>query len=354
MSDPSQGSGGPKRLWAGKRKALIPRPIGKQQDSLVKLSLLHADRSLPLLVRPAVRGVDLLAWASANKESIEAQLLTHGAILFRDFNLRSASDFESFIRAASGEPLEYHERSSPRTQVSGSIYTSTDHPPTQSIFLHNENSYQQAWPLRIFFFCVTSAVQGGETPLADCRRVYQRIAPAIRQRFLEKRWMYVRNFGKGFGLQWQTAFQTTDPAAVAEHCQKSGVGVEWRDANQLRTRAVRDAIATHPRTAELVWFNHATFFHVSTLSPDIRDSLLAEFSEEDLPANTYYGDGDRIEPDVLEELRRAYREEMISFAWKEGDVLMLDNMLVAHGRAPYVGPRKILVGMSELYDSRLK
>jgi hypothetical protein len=49
-------------------------------------------------------------------------------------------------------------------------------------------------------------------------------------------------------------------------------------------------------------------------------------------------------------VREAYRQETVTFPWQEGDILMLDNMLVAHGRSPFVGSRKIAVGMSETYS----
>jgi alpha-ketoglutarate-dependent taurine dioxygenase len=158
--------------------------------------------------------------------------------------------------------------------------------------------------------------------------------------------MYVRNFGDGFGLPWQSVFQTDDKTQVEEHCRKSGIQVEWKEGERLRTRAVRRAVATHPVSGERVWFNHATFFNVSTLAEKIRESLLEEFSEEELPTNTYYGDGTPIEPEVLDHLRACYHAETISFPWQQGDLLMLDNMMVAHGRAPYQGERQILVGMS--------
>jgi hypothetical protein len=97
----------------------------------------------------------------------------------------------------------------------------------------------------------------------------------------------------------------------------------------------------------MVWFNHAAFFHISTLEPSAQEVLLAGSGEEELPNNTYYGDGSPIEFSVLEEIREAYRRETVSFSWQEGDLLMLDNMLVAHGRNPYVGRRKILVAMAD-------
>jgi hypothetical protein len=92
---------------------------------------------------------------------------------------------------------------------------------------------------------------------------------------------------------------------------------------------------------------HATFFHISTLEPATRAALLSVLPEEDLPYNTYYGDGSPIEASVMDELRSAYLQETISFPWRRGDVLFLDHMLMAHGRAPYTGPRKVLVGMAD-------
>jgi alpha-ketoglutarate-dependent taurine dioxygenase len=301
---------------------------------------------LPLLAEPAGPGVDLAAWAAAHRDLLERELQRHGGILFRGFDLREPEDLEAVIRAVSNESLEYRERSSPRHAVKGNIYTSTDYPPSQPIFLHNENSYQKEWPLKIFFFCRQAPDKGGETPIADVRKVLARISPEIRDRFASRKWMYVRNFGDGLGLTWQNVFQTEDKEAIERHCRERGIETEWA-GDHLRTRAVRQAVARHPKTGEPVWFNHATFFHVSTLEPEVRFALLDEFDDGELPANTYYGDGSPIEPEVLDHLRAAYTAETVSFPWRQGDLLMLDNMLVAHGRAPYSGPRQILVGMAE-------
>lgn len=332
------------------RPASIRRkPLNVTREGLVTVEH-QTEGNLPLVMRPSVEDLDLATWVPSNRELIKTYLQKHGGILFRNFNISSPETFEQFVIACSDRMLPYRERSSPRTRINNNIYTSTDYPADQSIFLHNENSYQHTWPLKTFFFCLEPSAEGGETPIADCRKVFERIAPKIRQRFIEKGWMLVRNFGNGLSLTWQSVFQTEDKVAVEAYCREAGIETEWR-GDRLRTRQVRQAVAQHPMTGEMIWFNHATFFHVSTLEPSMREILLASLEEEDLPANTYYGDGSPIELSVLEEMREAYRRETVSFPWRKGDILMLDNMLVAHGRNPYVGRRRILVAMAEPFSA---
>lgn len=326
------------------------RAIGGSQESLIREELLHPGETLPLVIRPAVDGLDPLAWARGHRELVEERLQKHGAVLFRGFAIASVEAFHAFVEAAVGELMEYKERSSPRHEQGDRVYTSTDYPPSQKIFLHNEHSYARRFPMKLFFCCLTPAEEGGQTPIADTRRIFRRIPPSIRERFAEKGWMYVRNFGDGFGLPWQTVFQTSDPAEVEAYCARNDIQCEWKPGNRLRTRQVRPAKAVHPRTGEETWFNHATFFHVSTLPAEMRDGLLADFAEDDLPNNTYYGDGTPIEAETMESLRAAYREETVTFDWEKGDVLLVDNMLASHARESFRGARRVLVAMADPYE----
>jgi len=161
--------------------------------------------------------------------------------------------------------------------------------------------------------------------------------------------MYVRNYSDGVDLPWQTVFQTTDRSAVEDYCRSASIEFEWKDASHLRTRQIRPATAIHPVTGQAVWFNQAHLFHVSSLTPALRESLLSLVEETELPRNSYYGDGSAIEESVLDEIREVYRQSAVIFPWQQGDVLMLDNMLAAHGRMSYTGPRKVLVAMAESY-----
>ncbi|MGA9772073.1 MAG: TauD/TfdA family dioxygenase [Blastocatellia bacterium] len=342
MNSPGSGKPGIKKLPQSRRRA-----INLSRRELVTGDYFKTEQTLPLVLQPAVAEVDLSAWAEENRDFIESQLLRHGGLLFRNFALEAAEDFERFCISVSDNLIEYRERSSPRSRIMGRVYSSTDYPADQSIFLHNEHSYSLTFPLRLYFYCATPAQSGGETPLADTRRILTRIDPSVKAAFANKHWMYVRNFGDGFGLPWQTVFQTTEKRIVEEYCRKSGIEYEWKEGERLRTRQVRSATTMHPRTGEEAWFNHATFFHVSTLEAGIRDFVLSQFMEEDLPNNTYYGDGSRIENSVLDHLREVYLEELVTFPWQKGDVLLLDNILAAHARAPYEGSRKILVTMAD-------
>ena len=326
--------------------------VNLSYTKLIKATPLLSDKSLPFLLQPIVEGINLGTWTASNQELIATNIAKYGGILFRNFQITHVVDFEKFIETVCGDLLEYRDRSSPRSLIQGNIYTSTDYPANQSIFLHSENSYAATWPLKIFFYCVTPAQHGGETPIADTRKLYKQIDPKIRDRFIEKGVMYVRNFGDGFGLPWQTVFQTNNPSEVETFCCQNGIEFEWKQSNCLRTRQIRQAVATHPQTGEQVWFNHAAFFHISTLEPTIREALLAEFPEEDLPHNTYYGDGSPIEAAVLDEIRAIYQQETVIFPWQAGDILMLDNMLAAHGRMPFIGQRKVVVGMAEQLSSK--
>jgi alpha-ketoglutarate-dependent taurine dioxygenase len=336
-----------KRITPEARKSVrISRP------EPVVVEPLLAGSPMPLLVHATMKDANPCQWATENRQRIEDGLLQRGGILFRGFRVDGLADFQKFIETASGGLLKYTYRSTPRTELSHNIYTSTEYPASQEIPLHNENSYSRSWPMKLFFFCEKNAEEGGMTPIADSHQVFERIPAAIRESFMEKKVMYVRNYGGGADLPWQEVFQTQDQREVERFCDTAGIDYEWLDNGRLRTRQVCQSVARHPRTGRMVWFNQAHLFHVSSLDPKLSAAMLEVFKEEDLPRHSFYGDGTSIETSVLDEIREIYRQTQVAFPWQEGDILMLDNMAVAHGRTPYRGERKIRVGMTEPVDSR--
>jgi alpha-ketoglutarate-dependent taurine dioxygenase len=327
------------------------RAISTSDAELVQVEPPGPGRLAPV-VRPTHPDVDMVGWASTRREWLRSQLSAHGAVLFRGFAVPGVDAFERFVAAiCDGELLDYRYRSTPRTRVSGRVYTSTEYPSSQAIPLHNENSYARDWPMKLLFHAATVAPVGGETPIADSRRVLLRIDPEVRERFERHGVQYVRHYRPGLDLPWQTVFQTDDPAAVESFCRQQGIDVSWHDDASLTTRQVCQATARHPATGEDVWFNQAHLFHPSSLPSEVRDALVARVGEHGLPRDARFGDGRPIPVEQLDHVRAAYLAEQTTFGWEAGDVLALDNMLVAHGRTPYEGPRRVLVAMAELSSS---
>jgi hypothetical protein len=168
------------------------------------------------------------------------------------------------------------------------------------------------------------------------------LTPETKDKFLKKGVRYVRNISKGLGLSWEEVFQTTEKEKVEEECRQNGMTYKWESDDRLILTWNNKAIYDHPDTHEEIWFNHAFFFNKYTLS----EAYLAGFdSAEELPFNTYYGDGTEITREEIDEIRMAYDKATVKFPWIKGDVLFLDNMLMGHGRSPYKGDRKIIVSM---------
>ena len=287
------------------------------------------------------------------KRVVDQHLLRSGGILFRGFTGGQGKSelCQTFAQLFSRDLLSYEFGSTPRTDLGKGVYTATEYPAHQVIPLHNEQAYTLQWPLNIWFHCVTAAESGGETPIADSRRIYQKIPREIRERFDQKKLRYVRNYGNGLDLSWEQVFNTESRAQVEAYCRSHQIDWQWKDDGELRTQQRCQATARHPQTQEWVWFNQAHLFHISNMEASIRETLLDIVEEEDLPRNVYYGDGSPIEASVLDHIRGVLAEEQVLFPWQEGDLLMLDNMLVAHGRSRFTGARKVVVAMARAYDS---
>jgi alpha-ketoglutarate-dependent taurine dioxygenase len=296
--------------------------------------------------QPTVPGLDVRDWLAGSGDTLRRLRDEHGAVLLRGFCPLDAAGLSDLATAMSGELLDYTNRSTPRTRVDGKVFTSTEYPADQTIPLHNEMSYTDSWPDTLFFCCVVPAAEGGQTPLADSARVYDRVPAAIRERFERSGVRYVRNFGSGLDLSWQEAFQTEERSEVDAYCDEHGIQADWLDGERLRTRHVVQATITARRTGRKAWFNQAHLFHVSSLPAEIERALRADFAEDELPRNAMYGDGSPLDPADLATIRDAYHAEEIAFRWQEGDVVIIDNEQFAHGRRPYSGSRSLLVAMA--------
>lgn len=317
---------------------------------LIGRPMLPNSRLPYLIVPPATVPADLLEFGRAHRARLSDLLQKQGALLLRGFGA-SSQTFGAFVDVVCGSRLNYSYRSTPRTTVSEKVFTSTIYPANREILLHSECAYQEAWPLYLAFCCVLTARRGGETPLADLLRVSDRIGPELMAEFRQRGVRYIRNYRYGVDIPWTEVFQTQDRAEVQDYCNARDIQYEWLPDDGLRTAQTCQGTAVHPYLRCEIWFNQAHLFHVSSVGTEVERFLIQTYGARSVPRNAFYGDGSEIGRDELTRIRNAFEAESVTFPWMNGDVLLVDNMQVAHGRRPYIGDRSILVAMSTEYSS---
>ncbi|MFI5761704.1 MULTISPECIES: TauD/TfdA family dioxygenase [unclassified Streptomyces] len=296
-------------------------------------------------------GADLetaVAWLNAHRADIQAELHRSGAVLLRGLPVSDAATFAAARDALIQQRAGYKEKATPRTDFGEGVFSSTDLPAVQPIRLHNENSYTLDFPGVLLFGCVIAPEEGGATTVGDMREALRLLPPELVERFARAGWLLVRNYSELAGLPWYKTFATEDKAVAEAYCEENTVGYEWvEEDDSMITRQRRSAIVTHPATGEQTWFNHFAFWNSRTLDPDIREVLVETYGEDGLPFNTYLGDGTRLTDAEVDAINAVYDRVTVRETWQQGDLMLVDNILCAHGREAYKGDRKILVAMGE-------
>ncbi|MDH2424453.1 TauD/TfdA family dioxygenase [Sphaerisporangium sp. TRM90804] len=302
------------------------------------------------VVQPRAARLSAPEMMRARREEFAGELHRRGALLLRGFGVAGPEQFNEVVQAFSADLLEYSHRSTPRTKVSGGVYTSTEYPPDQVIPLHNELSWTHHAPRYLWFCCLRPSAAGGATPIADTRRLLRLLPRELVARFARHGVLYVRNYYPDMDLPWQEVFGTDSKAEVETFCRAEGMEWEWVTDDHLRTRQLCHAVVENPDTGELSWFNQAHLFHHTRVGAEGAASLMAMFGKENLPRNTYLGNGEDITAEDLTAIRAAYDQVLYRFAWQAGDVLLVDNLACAHGRDTYEGPRRVVVAMTDSVD----
>ncbi|MBE1160652.1 TauD/TfdA family dioxygenase [Dyella acidiphila] len=309
--------------------------------------LLTAGRRMPYLFQSDGHAGALDRFVAEQRTHILQLLGEHGAILFRGFGTTHAQAFADFVQALGIETLDYVYRSTPRTSQGKGLYTATEYPADREIPMHNENSYQRIWPRKLAFCCVKAAESGGATPLADMLEVQRLLDPAVLDKFRRLGVRYDRVFHGHIDLSWQEVFQTEDRAQVEAFCALNDIRWQWLDDDVLKTSQTCPGVVRHPQRGEDFLFNQAHLFHPSAIGEETLAFMLDAFGPELLPRNACYGNGEEIEAATLAAVRHAFSAAAVDLQWQEGDVALIDNIQVAHGRRSYRGQRKLLASLLE-------
>ncbi|MFQ5618976.1 MAG: TauD/TfdA family dioxygenase [Rhodospirillales bacterium] len=320
----------------------------------VRIRHLLADKPLPLVAEPTDQNIDLVKWTKRNIDLIESALLTEGSVLFRGFGSGSMEFFRQFADVPISEYMAYEFALTLRPRVSDYIYKSSMSPPDFFMALHNDCCAQRDWPTKVIFFCAVPAERGGETPLADCRKVYNRLTPEVRDKFARLGVMYIRDIPEA---ELADVFGSSSTSYIDAYCKRNDFDFEWDHKGGIHVCFVAQAVIEHPKTAEMLWFNHAHSYLRSGYPflreprPIPRPVAAIPYERENDGLYAHYGDGSPIDAGAIYEIHNAYMAEAIAFPWQKGDILLLDNMLVAHGRNRFAGEREILLAMGDSYRS---
>lgn len=322
-------------------------------------------QKLPLVIEPEKSYTfdDFLKFLQDEHERIRREILKYGGVLFRGFPVDGADQFNLVIDALGlGKPVKYIGGDTPRDKVKGKVYTSTEAPPSIKIPLHNEMSYIKNFPNHIYFHCVTPSETGGETIIGDARSIYRAVHPEVRKRFEQKNLRYISNFyGKSWILDtinrfqrahktWMDAFETNSKEEVARLCAENEFGFKWNKNDWLQVIYSRPAVIKHGQTGEKIWFNQA---HLYDYNPRLvgrfnwLGTKVLYYKKNTIMHEMFYGDGSPISRKDLYHVMDVLDQETIRFPWKKGDVMVLDNVLAMHGRAPFTGKRRILASLTK-------
>ncbi|WP_416969944.1 TauD/TfdA family dioxygenase [Streptomyces sp. 4F14] len=286
-------------------------------------------------------------WLRENSGALKSAALEGGAVLVRGLNISGHAGAAAASRALTSELMTEVEGFAPRTALPGGVYSSSEWPPDQPMCMHHELSSAPRYPQWLVFSCLRASASGGAVSVADAARVLDSLPAGIVGPFEREGWQLVRSYDQLVGPSAADAFGTADPQAVERYCAAHGIELRRLPGGALQTRQTLPAVVKHPLTGRRCWFNQIAFLNEWTMDPAVREFLVGEFGPEGLPFTTFLGDGTPLDPATVEAVNETYDRHATEVPLRDGDLLLVDNIGTAHSRAPYSGPREMVVALGD-------
>ncbi|MDA0283256.1 MAG: TauD/TfdA family dioxygenase [Planctomycetota bacterium] len=308
----------------------------------------HDEKPFPLVLECCPGNVEqnsVHQWIRESRSDLDLKSREYGAILFRGFPLATDRDFDRFVTSFDYPNFPYQESLSNAVRVNRTerVFTANEAPPHVTICLHHEMAQTPIYPSRLFFFCEQPAERGGATPLCRSDILFERlklefpefIADCETKGLLYTNVMPAENDPtSGMGRSWQSTFRAETCQAAEERLQGLGYSWEWLPNGCLRsTTPVLPAVL-------VVEPGRKTFFN----------QLIAAFhgwkdSRNDPTKAITFGDGSPLNSQTMHEVARIAEELTFDIPWQAGDVALVDNRVVMHGRRTFNGTRKVLASL---------
>ncbi|MDN3646219.1 TauD/TfdA family dioxygenase [Pontixanthobacter aestiaquae] len=288
---------------------------------------------------------DLADYLVSHKPVIDTQLAASGAMLFRGFDVPSVGEFDAAV-SAYGEPnFPYKESLSNavRVNLTERVFTANEAPPTTSIHLHHEMAQTPIYPSKLFFYCEIAPDKGGATPLCRSDILLTELAkaePGLVNAFEMLGVKYTNvmpgadDAGSGQGRSWRSTLGVEDRARAEERLSALGYSWAWDSDDTLRaTTPVLPAVRA-------LGGGRKSFFN----------QLIAAFrgwsdSRNDPSKSVTFGDGMPITGTDMDTAIALSDALSYDHQWQAGDVVLVDNFTVMHGRKPFEGKRKVLASL---------
>jgi hypothetical protein len=267
-------------------------------------------------------------------------------VLLRGLPLADAAGFEEVMAALGYAPVGYQGGIALRKNDLGVVLAASQEDPRITLSPHNEMAYLPEYPRKVFLFCASEAFEGGEVPINDVRETERMIPAHVKEAFRTLGIRYHRALSRDSApgsMGWADTFGTEDKRLVERRLSASNYEYQW-SGDDLRYHYRRDAFIAHPETGESLWFNQVTELHCSywRSHPDFPSDL----PDRAYPATTSYGDGTAIDEDQISSLRGGLWQTTRAVRMQQGDVLVLDNQVLQHGRFAFKGPRRHFVSLT--------
>ena len=322
------------------RISVTPIAVPQQQT--------YASEAFPLVLQcdsPTATLDDVVRWAEENRAELDRQCQTHGAILFRGFPMYEPEDFDKFIAAFDLENFPYAASLSNavRTNYTPRVFSANEAPSSVTIFLHHEMAQTPIFPSKLFFCCWHPAEEGGATPLCRSDILFEQIQERFPQfaNDCETKGLKYTNVmpaandaSSGMGRSWQSTFRVESREGAEARLIEYGYSWQWQEDGSLRATTPVLPAVREVSPGRKVFFNQ----------------LIAAFcgwsdDRNDPSKAITFGDGSHLDRETVMEVANMAEQLTFDLPWQTGDVALVDNFLVMHGRRTFHGPRKILASL---------
>ena len=284
-------------------------------------------------------------WLESSRSLLLDELSRHGAILIRNAPVMDPQDFDRVVQTFRLDNFAYRNSLSNavRKNITERVFTANEAPAEVAIYLHHEMAQTPYYPSKLFFFCEQAAESGGETPL--CRSDVllaglEREIPDFVNRCRELGVCYTNvmpadnDAASGQGRSWQSTLRVAGKKEAESRLKELGYSWQWLSDDNLK-------VTTRPLPAvRTLEDGRQVFFN----------QIIAAWrgwqdARNDANRSITFGDGSSMTVDHLEHLLALSDSLTFHLPWNTGDVALLDNFLVMHGRNPFSGRRRVLASL---------